>query len=369
VTSGVETVASVAAAGAERSEQARRLEPDVVATLREADLFRLCVPATLGGAECSPRELVETVETLARTDASVAWVLAVTATSGLLAAYLDEQAADEVYGRSGVAVGGVFAPRGTAAREGDDLEVSGRWSFGTGSTFCDWLLGGCVVEEGGLRLVVFARDQVDVHDTWHVSGLRATGSHDFSVEGGRVPRARSAEVIGVRARHDGALYAFPLFGLLALAIAGVSLGIARGALGDLAALAAVKRPDGSSRLLAERGTVQAAVARAEASLRAARALLMDETDGAFELARGDGEISVETRASLRLAATHAARAGRDVVDTAYDLAGGASLYESGALARRFRDAHAAGQHMLVSPATWELTGRLLLGGPADVSQL
>ena len=62
-------------------------------------------------------------------------------------------------------------------------------------------------------------------------------------------------------------------------------------------------------------------------------------------------------------------AARGVVDSAYDLAGGSSLYESGPLARRFRDAHAAGQHMLVAPATWELTGRLLLGAPADVTQL
>jgi alkylation response protein AidB-like acyl-CoA dehydrogenase len=121
--------------------------------------------------------------------------------------------------------------------------------------------------------------------------------------------------------------------------------------------------------LGERGTVQAAMARAEASLRAARALLMDEVDQAWEIARGDGEISVETRVSLRLAATHATRTGRDVVDTAYDLAGGSALYESGPLARRFRDAHAASQHMLVAPATWELTGRLLLGAPADVTQL
>lgn len=96
---------------------------------------------------------------------------------------------------------------------------------------------------------------------------------------------------------------------------------------------------------------------------------MDEIDGAWQLARGEGRIETETRLSLRLAATHATRAAREVVDTAYDLGGGSSLYETGPLARRFRDAHAATQHMLVSPATWELTGRVLLGVPADTAQL
>ena len=369
VVEAAETVAPIAAANADRSERARQLEPEVVAALREADLFRLCVPAGLGGMEASPRELVEAVETLARSDASVAWVLAVTATSGLLAAYLDESSAGEVYGNPGVAVAGVFAPRGQAVPDGDALKVSGRWTFASGSTFCDWLLGGCMIEDREPRLVLFPRDGVEVHDTWTVSGLRATGSHDFSVDGVRVPAGRAAGVVGTPPRDDGPLYAFPLFGLLALAIAGVSLGIARGALTDVAAFAAAKRPEGSSRPLGERSTVQAEIARAEAGLRAARALLMDEIDHAWELARGHGEVSVDTRMSLRLAATHATRASRDVVDSAWDVAGGSSLYESAPFARRFRDAHAASQHMLVAPATWELTGRLLLGVPTDTGQL
>ena len=160
-----------------------------------------------------------------------------------------------------------------------------------------------------------------------------------------------------------------MFALLALAIAGVSLGIARAALDDVRELALVKQPEGSSRRLAERPATQAGMARSEAALRAARAFLMDEIDGAWEVAQGEGRIATETRMSLRLAASHASHAARDVVDTAYELGGGSSLYETGPLARRFRDVHAATQHMLVNPATWELGGRLLLGLPTDTAQL
>ena len=105
--------------------------------------------SALGGAEAPPLELVEAVETLARADASAGWCLAVTATSGLVAAYLDEEAAREVYGSAGVAVGGVFAPRGRAVGAGDRLEVTGRWAFASGSPFCDWLMGGCLTELDG----------------------------------------------------------------------------------------------------------------------------------------------------------------------------------------------------------------------------
>ncbi len=369
----VAEAAAVAAAHAEHGERERGLAPEVVDALRAGDLFRLCVPKALGGAEAPPLALLEAVETLAQADASSGWCLAVTATSGLVAAYLEEDAAREVYGTAGVAVGGVFAPRGRAVAVAGDLEVSGRWSFASGSTFCDWLMGGCVTEREGegpeLRLVLFPRADVEIVDTWTVSGLRGTGSHDIAVDGLRVPAARSAAVIGVSPRVAGALYAFPLFGLLAAAIAGVTLGIARGAMTDLLELAGAKTPEGSRRRLAERSTVQSEVARAEAALRAARGLLVDALERGYARAQEGAGIDTDQRLSVRLAATHATRSAASVVDACYELGGGSSIYATSPLQRRFRDVHAATQHMLVAPATFELAGRLLLGLPTDTSQL
>jgi alkylation response protein AidB-like acyl-CoA dehydrogenase len=367
----VHEAAALAAEHAERSERERRLVPEVVEALRRADLFRLCVPREIGGAEATPRALVESVETLARADGSAGWCLAVTATSGVLAGYLDEKAAREVYGGAGTAVGGVFAPRGRAVAEGDELDVTGRWPFASGSPFCDWLMGGCITEIGAgppeQRLVLFPRDEVEIHDTWAVSGLCGTGSHDISVAGARAPVSRSAAVIGTSPRHEGALYAFPLFGLLAVGIAGVALGIARGAMDDLLELAGAKTPEGSRRKLAERAAVQADTA--EASLRSARALMMEELDRGYATAEATGEVGTKVRGSLRLAATHAVRTAAGVVDTCYELGGGSSIYARSPLQRRFRDVHVATQHMLISPSTWELTGRLLLGLPTDTAQL
>ena len=105
-------------------------------------------------------------------------------------------------------------------------------------------------------------------------------------------------------------------------------------------------------------------------LRAARTLLLTAIDEAWNVASELGQMPVEQRTSLRLAATHAATAGAEVTTAAYRLGGGSSVYESRSqLPRRFRDANTATQHMLVAPATNELTGRLLLGLPTDTAQL
>jgi alkylation response protein AidB-like acyl-CoA dehydrogenase len=274
----------------------------------------------------------------------------------------------------------VFAPRGTAYHESDTYLVSGRWAFASGIDHCDWLMGGCMVFEEGtrkmlaegrpdIRLALFPASEVEVIDTWNVSGLRGTGSHDMQVHEIRVPAERTTSLLTDKPLERGPLYAFPLFGLLALAIAGVTLGIARAALDDLTELAGGKTPTLSSRRLADRPATQTAMARSEAAWRAARELLYAEIERGWAEARKNGTVSVPEKAALRLAATHATTASAAVVDAAYELGGGTSIYETSSLQRHFRDVHAATQHMLVGPATWELTGRLLLGLQTEVEQL
>jgi indole-3-acetate monooxygenase len=365
---------------AEESERARRLAPALSRALADAGLYRLCVPAALGGGEQPPLVLVEAIEALAAGDASAAWCVAVSSTAGLLAAYLPEEGAQEVYGAPGAVVGGVFAPTGRAVAGSGELTASGRWEFCTNAEHCDWLMGGCVVLDGDdprmlaggrpdVRLLLFPSREVQIRDTWHVAGLRGTGSQDIEVSDLAVPVARSASLLSGAPRVPGPLYAFPPFGLLAVALAAVALGTARGALDDAAGLAGARVPTFGTRRAAERGTVQAALARAEAGVRAARAGLRAAIEEAWSAARArrgaPRPLPRAARAGLRLAATHAVEASAAAVDACWSVAGGAAIREELPLQRRFRDVHAATQHLLIAPPTWEQAGRVLLGVEGD----
>lgn len=220
-----------------------------------------------------------------------------------------------------------------------------------------------------MRLVLFPRAAFSVHDTWAVNGLRATGSDDIALDGARAPAARSASLITDAPRADGPLYAFPPFGLLALSIASVALGIAGAAIADLVDLAGGKTPMGSTRPLAARADTQARVARATAALEAAQALVAQAVGRAWDAAQAGAPITVEHRAALRRAATHATETAARVTDDMYALGGGTSVYASSPLQRGHRDVHVATQHALIGAATWELAGRVALGLDTDVGQL
>jgi alkylation response protein AidB-like acyl-CoA dehydrogenase len=379
----VETARTIARLARDRGtegERDRKLSSDLVEAMIEAGFFRLCVPSSVGGGEADAATLVAVCEELARGDAAAGWCIAVMATAGMPAAYIPQATAREIYGDPRSVVGGVFAPRGRAVAEGGSYRVNGRWPFSSGVDYCTWVMGGCVVEEDGaprmlesgrpdVELVLFPREDVQVIDTWNVSGLQATGSHDIAVEDVSAPRDRATSVITRKPVEDGPLYAFPPFGLLALTIAGTALGIGRAGIQDLVELAGGKTPTGSARTLAERPVTQTRLAQAEATLLSARSFLYDAIASAWDAAEASGEVSIEQRAALRLAATHATAASAAAVDTAYDLGGGTAIYDTSPLQKRFRDIHAATQHMLIGPSTWELTGRLMLGLPTDIAQL
>ncbi len=373
-------MAPLAGALAERIERERGLPAQLLNELRDAGLMRMCLPRVHGGGEVAPASMIEAIEELARFDGATAWCAMIASTSSLLGAYLPDTEAQLIYAHGASITGGVFAPRGRAQRSGESYRVSGRWSFLSGVQHCDWVMGGCIVFDGespellagggpDVRLMLMPIASVEVIDTWSVSGLRGTGSHDIAVCELEIPATRAVSLFSDRPRVESALYAFPLFGLLAAGIAAVALGIARGAIEDLLELSGVKTPAGSSRPLAQRGVLQSELAHAEASLRGARALLLEQARSALQTAEGGASISIDERLGLRLAASHATEVAASVVTKMYHAGGGSSIYDSSPLQRRLRDVHVATQHMMVAPPSWELAGRLLLGLESDTSQL
>lgn len=353
-------LAALASAHAADTEAGRRLAAPVLDAARDAGLFRLCVPASVGGLEVHPRVLVECIEAVSRGDGAAGWCVMIGATSGAVAAYLPADGAAEAFGEPRSVAGGVVAPNGRAEPVDGGVRVTGRWSWGSGSQHCDWLGLGCLTEAGP-RLAVLPAAEVEVLDTWFSMGLRGTGSHDLAVAGAFVPQHRLADILGPPVVATP-LYAFPLLGLLAVGVSAVGLGIARHALDEVLVLAGAKTPSGTARKLAERSAVQGDVARADALVRAGRALLHEAIDRAWASASSGGAIPPAERAALRQAATSAARWSADAVDLMHGVAGGTAVQEQqSVLGRCFRDVHTMTQHIMVGAPTYDAVGRVLLG--------
>jgi alkylation response protein AidB-like acyl-CoA dehydrogenase len=365
-------------ARAEEIEKMRQLPQDLSRQFAAAGFYRMCVPEVYGGLELPPAETMQTIEILARADGASAWCVFIGATTGTVLAALPSHAAVEIFSHPETILAGVVATRGKALAVDGGFRVDGQWQWGSGSQNADWILAGCQVMRGGepellrngairTRMVLVPASQVQFLDTWYVSGLSGSGSTDFAIRDVFVPEDHALS-LGVDGPLPRPLYQFPQFGLLGMGIAAVALGLARAAIDELVELAGAKTSTGASRTLANRPGTQSEVALAEATLRSARAFYYEAIENAWQEALV-GKLTTPSRRDIRLATTHATRAAAETVDRMYHLGGGTSVYHNSPLQRIFRDVHVATQHIMVGPATLELTGRLLLGLETDLAQL
>ena len=351
-------------------EQGRELPPGLVQTMCKAGLFSLWLPKALGGPELTAVDFVRIIEAIARADGSVGWCAAVGACYSCFAGYLEESAAHEIYGSGNTILAGTLNPTGRAVAVPGGYRVTGQWSYGSGIQHSNWVIGNCLVFDGDtartnpdgspvIRLMIFPRSDVTVIDTWRVSGLRGTGSHDFRLDGIFVPEQRAITGFGGTPTQPGRLYGLP-FTIFSVSLVGVPLGLARAAIDALTELAASKRPMDSKQLLKDKPAIQAAIGRAEATLRAARAFLFEAVQAMWDAAETSAP-SLEQRALVRLSITHVAWAAKQVTEMMFESGGGTALYEDGRLARCSRDAQAVAQHIALTSNNYEFAGRVLLG--------
>ena len=352
----------------------RELTADVLDALHQRELFRLTLPAHVGGYELPIPMLAEVTETIAGADASTAWCLGQAFGCAMSAAFLDRDAAREVFGPANSVLAWGAGPQGEAVATDGGYVVNGTWRFASGAKHATWLGGHCKVYEadgtarmnagGGhvLRTALFRRERASIADDWYVMGLRGTRSEGYNVENLFVEsRLTLDREVPEECRLDATLYKFPTTNVYASVFSGVALGIARAMLDDLVALAGAKSQRGARTPMRESAVIHTRVAELEAKLGAARAYQRETIREVWDEVDTTHEITMTQRARIRLATTYAINQATKVSEQVYRLAGSTAIFEDDAFERRFRDAYAVSQQVQGRHTNFETVGRHMLG--------
>ena len=354
-------------------EAGRELTADVLDALHERELFRLTLPVHVGGYELPIPLLASVTEIIAGADASTAWCLGQAFGCAMSAAFLDEDAAREVFGPADAVLAWGAGPQGTAVAAGGGYVVNGTWRFASGARHATWLGGHCRVYEadgtprlsGGvhvLRTALFRREQASIADDWYVMGLRGTRSEGYTVEELFVePRLTLDRETLEECKLDSTLYKFPTTNVYASVFSGVALGVARAMLEDLVTLAGNKSQRGARTSMRESAVVHTRLAELEARLGAARAYQRETIREVWDEVDATREITMAQRARIRLATTYAINQATMVSEEVYRLAGSTAIFEDHAFERRFRDAYAVSQQVQGRHTNFETVGRYMLG--------
>jgi indole-3-acetate monooxygenase len=351
----------------EDAEEQRALSKAAVDLLAEQNLFNIFVPRDRGGLGLSLADGCAVIEEVSAADGATGWCMLKTTSSNMMSISFPAEVARRMWAGPSDTAAGSLNPKGRAVRVDGGYRLTGRWDWGTASSFSRWLMGGAMVFEPGsdapamgphgrpeMRICFVERQHVDLIDTWHPYGMRGTSSGDFAVSDVFVPEEHA--IVPGPVASDYELHRVPSMAWMMVPHASVSIGIARHAVEELLHLATVKTPLGSSVPLKDKEWVQDAIARASAVVASARAYVEKAVADAYGAPGFDPTLATH----LSLASTHAAHSCIDAVDLMQRAAGGTAVYLSSPIQRCFRDVHVAASHFLVNVEKYAAAGRAII---------
>ena len=373
--SAVEDIAGTLTAQVPIDEAHNTLSPESVKVLEDAGMFRLKLPAELGGAEADPTTQMLVLEALAYASSAASWCAMVGSTSvGLLGAFLPDTAIAEMFPSGHIPLGAVVAmPIGKTEIVDGGYLLSGRWPFASGVRHSEWIGAGAIVVRDGTperRMMVFPTASVELHDNWQVAGLKGTGSCDFSVDGLFVQEAFTWNLLDGVQNRGGPVYQIGHPGFVANEHAGFALGVARRALDAFTEREAAKKRGytGKPASLSARPTVQRMLGAGDLKLRAARSLAIELNDAAYQAVVEGGRPSTRLQGELRAIASYCTEVALEVVTDTFRYSGGGAIYQQNILQQCLRDMNVAAQHLMVSEIAYENLGQMMLGVP-DVNPM
>ena len=363
-------------ARAAEAEAGRTMPPDLARDLKAAGLFRLGLPAALGGWESDPFTIFQVIEELSQADGSAGWTVLIGNSTAILA-WLEPDAARQLLaGDANRSSTGVFAPLGRAVPDRDGtFVIDGRWPCNSGCPHSELLMAGVtIVDRDGPRALPGGRvDQrlawlppgdVEILDTWYAAGLRGTGSHDIEARHARIPDAWTCAPLFQPPHHPGPLYRLSFYNLITTLMSGFPAGVARHAIDVFINAAQTKRRGPSAASVAHDEVVQATVARADGYLRAGRALFIDAIGAAWDTVVAGDPCTLHQRALVIQAGQMLFRAAVGATDALLPFAGASAVFDDHPLQRCAHDLHAARQHIFYSAENLKRIGKALL----DVDQ-
>jgi alkylation response protein AidB-like acyl-CoA dehydrogenase len=370
----VAPVAEDILSAAAQVEADRALPAKLMDRLTGAGLFSIYTPRQFGGLELPLPTALSVVEEVSRLDGSTGWTVALGFANDVFTSILPEESAARVLANGSALIAGAPGFNVQAVPVEGGYRLSGQWSFCSGAPNATWMNVAAPIFEGeaprmgpsGPEMVMAFLPPADVEivDTWHVTGLRGTGSHDLRVENVFVPEELTGGIgipAGPAPRRESILARIPFFTALGIIQSpAVCLGLARHAIDEFRALALEKAVTFGPKV-SETVPAQAGLARAEAKVRSAKCYWYQSVERVWELARAGSAFSLEDRTAMRLASLTAVENSVEAVDMLCRLAGTTPMFEASVLGRCYRDVHAAAQHLQVQDGRWETAGRVLFG--------
>ena len=362
-------------ARAQAAEASGRIPDETISELEQADAFRAVVPKRYGGLELPYPYIPQIFRILARGCMSTSWCMGFLVYHNFQFGHFPLKAQNEVWGQRGYTMApGQVMPSGKAVEVEGGYRLSGRWGYATGIQHGDWMLVSAptktLIGETEMRRYYIPVSEFEIHDTWDVVAMKATGSHDVSLDEIFVPAHRSILVADLRERrgeglahNTDPLWRTPLLSFMVLGAVGPFIGAAEALLDIVTEVMKTKIGAYSGERQASLMTQNVRIARLAMELDAVIRLWEGHTEELWSEVANGGQPSPERRQEIRAVTAHVAKSCAKIATELAGCVGSRSYYQDNPIQRFHRDIASLSTHALFEyDHMANLYGQVRLGG-------
>ncbi len=346
----VESILPIIKQGAEASERCGTLQQNVLQAILQQRLFRLFIPQQYRGEACDLPTALKAFELVASADGATGWLVMIGAGGGLFSGFLEEAAARTIFEPENAVIAGSGTPSGIATTLDSGYAVTGRWAYASGSNYATWFTANCQVDgnSDAIRAIAVPAAQVQIHNTWDVFGMKATASHDFSIDGVKVDQAYSFSLAEAPLVDEPIFYC-SLETVASLSFASVALGIAQHAVDEFIDFAEHKQRAGSDLPLMTSSEVQQRCQQAQQWVSDARNQLYLLAQQVWCQAERRQPIAEPLNTEVNRTTIDIVQSCVKAADLLKASAGMMAVFATSPFGRAWRDLHTLSQHYIVRP--------------------
>jgi 3-hydroxy-9,10-secoandrosta-1,3,5(10)-triene-9,17-dione monooxygenase len=254
-------------------------------------------------------------------------------------------------------ISGILIPKlGRARAAGGGYTLTGKWPFVSGVDTSDWCILSGLVERAGAppeeRYFVVPTTAVEILDTWHSIGLRASASNDVRVAELFVPEHMTLPIEHLkggpfpgRAVNPAPLFRPPVYMTFGVLLASAVLGMAEFMFEEYLAQSRNRSALMSGLEVGSYASHHIKLGEVSASLQAAEALLRADCAEIMEIGVADRPATDIERSNYRCNAAFAGQLAFTAARIVWDLVGARGAYAANPLARTFQDICVASRHV------------------------
>lgn len=186
-----------------------QLDEKWINQLVEKDLFKMFIPASLGGLEANLADASKLLVDTATFHGSLGWIHNLGAGANYFCGFFDEETAQHLFSPKNAISSGSGRSSGQFELVNEGFKLNGEWDKCTGANYASLFTANAIDKNENIKSFIIPKEEVEIIKSWMGFGLKTSSSDSFKLSNVVIPKTHTFEIGIVKSFDHYFIYKVP----------------------------------------------------------------------------------------------------------------------------------------------------------------